>query len=70
MKETNQELESKLNRRDSQLFRMRDSNRSLSNLAQSKQLDQRDKLQKELEEIREQLQLRDEENSVSGPYSV
>ncbi len=45
--------------------------RSLTNLTQTRHLDTREKLQLELEEIKEHLNRRDEENKVSGSeYSL
>ena len=61
----NQEYESKLNKRDSALNKMRETNRSLTNLAQSKHLDTRENLQSELESLKAQLSDRDEENMAS-----
>ena len=64
MQEENRDLTSKLSRRDSQLLKMRDANRNLSSLASSKGLDTRERLKAELEDIKDQLQVRDNENKV------
>ena len=63
-------MTTKLSRRDSQLFKMRETNRELSSLAQSKGLDTRERLKNELEDIKDQLQARDEENKVRHFYPV
>ncbi len=48
---------------------MRETNRSLTNLTQTKGLEQRERLQEELDDIRGQLQARDKENAVSTMMS-
>lgn len=81
--EQNRDNETKLKKRDAQLYRMRESNRSLTNLTQvnnvlyakstfkvmasafqSKKLDEREKLQMDLDEANSQIALRDDENRV------
>ncbi len=88
LQDSNRDLNSKLDRRDDALFKMREANRyvwkvksknfsfykeniffceirSLTSLAQSRHLDQRERLQRELEEVKEHLARRDEENKVT-----
>jgi hypothetical protein len=64
VQDLNKENGVKLNKRDAQLFKMRESNTSLVNLTQSKKLDQRERLQTNLEDTRDMLDKRDVEVKV------
>ena len=63
--QANKELEIKLDKRDSILLKMKEANKSLTSLNQSKGFDVKQKMLTDLEELRAQLELRDEENKVS-----
>lgn len=61
--EVNKDLNHRLDRKDAELFKMRESNKNLTSLTQNKKLDQRENLQNELGNVQDQLILRDQENS-------
>ncbi|XP_059083860.1 lebercilin-like isoform X2 [Tigriopus californicus] len=61
--EVKRDLNLRLDRKDAELFRMRESNKNLTSLTQTKKLDQREQLQVELGNVQDQLVLRDQENS-------
>ncbi len=68
MQDQNKENERKLNNRDAQLFKMREANKSLINLTQSKKLDQREKLKNNLDDAKDMLEKRDDEVKVINPF--
>ena len=65
MYEQKREKERKLDQRDSQLFKMREMNSSLRDLARNKQLDQREKLKSSLDTTQDMLSAREDEVKAS-----
>ena len=63
--EQKREKERKLDQRDSQLFKMREVNNSLRDLARNKQLDQREKLKSSLDTTQDMLSAREDEVKAS-----
>ena len=63
--EQKREKERKLDQRDSQLFKMREVNSSLRDLARNKQLDQREKLKSSLDTTQDMLSAREDEVKAS-----
>ena len=64
--EQKREKERKLDQRDAQLFKMREVNNSLRDLAKNKQLDQREKLKSSLDTTQDMLSTREDEVKASG----
>ena len=66
MYEQKREKERKLDQRDAQLFKMREVNSSLRDLAKNKQLGQREKLKSSLDTTQDMLSTREDEVKASG----
>ena len=64
--QANKDLEVKLDKRDSILLKMKEVNKTLNSLNQNKGFDAKQKMLSDLEELKAQLELRDEENKVSA----
>ena len=65
MYEQKREKDRKLDQRDAQLFKMRDVNSSLRDLAKNKQLGQREKLRTSLDTTQDMLSAREDEVKAS-----